>query len=695
MSSRRGFNEKRTSRNALRANKMALEKEGFNIGQSFNLFKDSQARALPQSQVFKEDLFKYAGDIEEDYNAPGRLGESIRNPSAPPDDFNKIVRLLPKNMWKASALTGRKRMGDTYANKKLTRVGPDGRVRYSDNDNDGKVDTEVNAGHPTQAVRLNVDQFSGGQLLQNAEENFRQNVNLFKQPRFEFPNERTLHVELDSRDAKDIPILDDDESGASLVNEYQHGVGRRLGETNVPPQPQGGFQHDGAVRVSHQPHVRGSDVPKDRHHRRNPDMFAPHTQIHHDGPSSQSSSSSTSSAHMPPQRAMSGAQLEAVTRRDAKFQQDNLTQLRNSVYFMDKTNTTLEGVQHAISILTGAVSAGSIDLPSEQGIMGKLEEVVTAQIQVGGLLSADWQESQDAIRGMMANNNDQLASLWKKQFAAMTRQNVVSVKQSRLLHNELKAMKGVMVDGFRAQRPNDQSAPPQARRGADINMAQPVRPPKPTPSGVKMEQFLAKVRAKQRQRLHARARASGVRQVDDVKDVDPFDQAVASAEGLGGGGGGDSQADRDAIRGATPLLPKQFSAVKRKAPPVQTLNEARRLLQRIDDGKDAMKESKFVNDLFSQLQAAVARVENMATPTLDPIQPHQMSLPALTEIDLNTMSLPSLTDIDINTMSVPPSVKLEPPDEQRQLADLEVLVNMTRAEIMKMTGGSSRKKRRA
>ena len=192
MSSRRNYKELRTGKGALRANKMALEREGFNIGESFNMFKDSQARALPQSQVFKDDIFKYAGDIEEDYNAPGRLGENIRNPSAPPDDFQKIVKLLPKNMWKASALKGRKRMGDTYANKKLTHVGADGRVKYSDKDNDGKVDTGVNAGHPTRAVQLSVDQFSGGRLLQNAEQNYRANIDLFKQPRFEFPNEEGI-----------------------------------------------------------------------------------------------------------------------------------------------------------------------------------------------------------------------------------------------------------------------------------------------------------------------------------------------------------------------------------------------------------------------------------------------------------------------------------------------------------------------
>lgn len=186
----------RVGRSALMANKIALEREGFTIGQSFNLFKDTQARSLKQQQVYKDDVFKYAGDIEEDYDRKGRLSENIRNPEAPPDDYEKIMNIQPRDMWKKSALTGKKNMSDFYLMNKVIKRDESGRVTYRDADGDGKADMSVSMLHPAQAVRVSGDAFSGANLLQNAENNFSRDINLFKQPRFEYPTDYDLQVSL-------------------------------------------------------------------------------------------------------------------------------------------------------------------------------------------------------------------------------------------------------------------------------------------------------------------------------------------------------------------------------------------------------------------------------------------------------------------------------------------------------------------
>lgn len=184
--------EKRTGWRALKENKLALEKESFTIGESFNYFKDTQARALPQQQVFKQDVFKYSGDIEEDYDKPGRLSESIRNPSAPPDDWNKMVMLQPRQMWKKSALTGNKRMGDVYTTQRLRKVGDDGHVYYVDQDADGSFDqgAQMPYKRKDRNVVLAPDEMSYATLIQQANQNYVGDVEAFKQPRFDLPNNR-------------------------------------------------------------------------------------------------------------------------------------------------------------------------------------------------------------------------------------------------------------------------------------------------------------------------------------------------------------------------------------------------------------------------------------------------------------------------------------------------------------------------
>ena len=186
MSQKRKFKDQRVSRNAFKSQRIALEGEGFSFSQASNMFKSAQAREIPSQQIYKEDVFKYGGDIENDYNAPGRLSDSIRNPSAEPDDYDKVLRLVPRDMFKASVLESKKTMSDFYIKNRLREVGADGKVSFVDKDGDGKADTGISMQHPATTISVGKASFNGARLLQQAEGNYLRNINMFKQPRFEF-----------------------------------------------------------------------------------------------------------------------------------------------------------------------------------------------------------------------------------------------------------------------------------------------------------------------------------------------------------------------------------------------------------------------------------------------------------------------------------------------------------------------------
>ena len=143
---------KRVDSDALKQYRIAIEDEGFDFGQSFNLYKKagvSKVRtALPTTQLMKSDIFKYVGDIEEDYNEPGRMGDAIRNPSAPPNDFSKMMNLIPEDLYESGVMESKDDLAQQYVRTALQKFS-NGRLKGPGND--GKTasgeDGKTNDGH--------------------------------------------------------------------------------------------------------------------------------------------------------------------------------------------------------------------------------------------------------------------------------------------------------------------------------------------------------------------------------------------------------------------------------------------------------------------------------------------------------------------------------------------------------------------
>jgi len=116
---------RKVDRDALKQYRIAIEDEGFDFGQSFNLYKQvgrSKVRtALPTTKLLKNDIFKFVGDIEEDYNEPTRMGDAIRNPSAPPDDFSKMMDLIPSELYKKGVLESKDELSRQYVKTALQK----------------------------------------------------------------------------------------------------------------------------------------------------------------------------------------------------------------------------------------------------------------------------------------------------------------------------------------------------------------------------------------------------------------------------------------------------------------------------------------------------------------------------------------------------------------------------------------------
>jgi len=120
-----GVNSHKVDRNALKQYRIAVEDEGFDFGQSYNLYKKvgvSKVRsALPTTQIMKSDMFKYVGDIEEDYNETGRMGDAIRNPSAPPDEFSQMMNLVPEDLYKSGVMESKDDLAQQYVRTALQK----------------------------------------------------------------------------------------------------------------------------------------------------------------------------------------------------------------------------------------------------------------------------------------------------------------------------------------------------------------------------------------------------------------------------------------------------------------------------------------------------------------------------------------------------------------------------------------------
>lgn len=271
MSQKRKFRENRVSRRAFKSQRIALEKEGFSFSQAQNLFKKSQAGQIPSQDVYKEDVFKYGGDIEDDYNAPGRLSESIRNPSSEPDDYEKILKLVPRDMFKASVLESNKQMSDFYIKNRLREVGPDGKVSYVDKDGDGEDDEGVSMEHPVLAVSR--ASLNGARMLKQAEGNFLSSINQFKQPRFEYRNDSQFRLASDDRKRNgDLGDLGDDaeRGGHNGGDDLEHcDVGSETSSTPLlppifPAEAEGKYNSHGPDQRPPPPpasaNIHGSDV---------------------------------------------------------------------------------------------------------------------------------------------------------------------------------------------------------------------------------------------------------------------------------------------------------------------------------------------------------------------------------------------------------------------------------------------------
>jgi len=271
MSQKRKFRENRVSRRAFKSQRIALEKEGFSFSQAQNLFKKSQAGQIPSQDVYKEDVFKYGGDIEDDYNAPGRLSESIRNPSSEPDDYEKILKLVPRDMFKASALESKKQMSDFYIKNRLREVGPDGKVSYVDKDGDGEADEGVSMEHPVLAVSR--ASLNGARMLKQAENNFLSSINQFKQPRFEYRNDSQFRLASDDRKQNgDLGDLGDDaeRGGHNGGDDLEHcDDGSETSQIPLwppifPAEPEGKYNSHGPDQRPPPPpasaNIHGSDV---------------------------------------------------------------------------------------------------------------------------------------------------------------------------------------------------------------------------------------------------------------------------------------------------------------------------------------------------------------------------------------------------------------------------------------------------
>ena len=202
MSQRR---DRYSSRNALRENKIALETEGFDIQQSFSLFKNTKATtaALPGQRVFKDDVFKYVGAIEEDYGVRGRVGASISNPTRPPDEFDKLMDLVPENLFKPNPTLEKRKGGalDTFIKTHAVQIDEKGNISskqpmFPGGDERERFGSGLVA--PVSRVRL-PDKESHDQagLIQSALINFQNNVNSTQNPMFQnIPNfEQTVLTE--------------------------------------------------------------------------------------------------------------------------------------------------------------------------------------------------------------------------------------------------------------------------------------------------------------------------------------------------------------------------------------------------------------------------------------------------------------------------------------------------------------------
>lgn len=194
---------RKVDRDALKQYRIAVEDEGFDFGQSFNLYKKvgrSKVRtALPTTKIMKDDVFKYVGDIEEDYNEPGRMGDAIRNPSAPPDDFSKMMDIIPSELYKKGVLESKDDLSRQYiktalqkfSNGRLAGQGKDGKgtgpvVPGQGNGNDGPGQEVGNSLVPPQVVIDIPDKGSHDMagVFQAALKNWRGSMNFLHNPQF-------------------------------------------------------------------------------------------------------------------------------------------------------------------------------------------------------------------------------------------------------------------------------------------------------------------------------------------------------------------------------------------------------------------------------------------------------------------------------------------------------------------------------
>lgn len=127
------------TRKAIRMYRKVIEEEGLSIGDAMNLYKDgaSLETVVPSADLLRSNVFKYTGDIQQDYGTSGMVGEEIANPVPPKGDYEKLLKMVPKNLYKPGVMEQSPHYReDLYVRTQLTK---------RDRDGDGIPDAPPNA----------------------------------------------------------------------------------------------------------------------------------------------------------------------------------------------------------------------------------------------------------------------------------------------------------------------------------------------------------------------------------------------------------------------------------------------------------------------------------------------------------------------------------------------------------------------